>query len=505
VEICKLRLFLKLVAQIERAEQIEPLPDIDFNIRAGNTLVGFATYEEVQQAITTRPSDGQIKMLSSEDESTMARIEAAAQDVDRLFQAFRQQQTTLGGAVTPEDKHELRRRLDGLNDELNHYLAAEYGVEMKKRGAYAQWLATHQPFHWFVEFYGIMQRGGFDVIIGNPPYVEYRKVKSQYTVRDYATERCGNLYVFSMERSKKLLTDVGRMGLIVPIALVSVSDVVEIRNLLLNHFHVAWMSNFAIRPAKLFEGVEQRLTIYISTPSNQERQVFTSKYHQWYVDERPNLLQRIEYANVIDLVSPASIPKASNAVIASIVRKVQNFNGKVVADYLTKSKGVNLYFHRTPGYWIRMMDFEPYFKSPTQTRSIHHIRELSIANAAMAKFIGAVVSSSLYFLYFFAVGNCRNLTLDDVRSFPIGQPSSSFNQEIGVLFDKLMVDYKRNSVINYRGSTEFQEFNWGKSKPIIDEIDRALAQHYGFTAEELDFIINYDIKYRMGRDGGAGG
>ena len=36
------------------------------------------------------------------------------------------------------------------------------------------------------------------------------------------------------------------------------------------------------------------------------------------------------------------------------------------------------------------------------------------------------------------------------------------------------------------------------SKPIIDEIDRVLAQHYGFTAEELDFIINYDIKYRMG-------
>ena len=46
------------------------------------------------------------------------------------------------------------------------------------------------------------------------------------------------------------------------------------------------------------------------------------------------------------------------------------------------------------------------------------------------------------------------------------------------------------------------------SKPIIDEIDRVLAAHYGFTDEELDFIpstklrtgINYDIKYRMGRD-----
>lgn len=32
----------------------------------------------------------------------------------------------------------------------------------------------------------------------------------------------------------------------------------------------------------------------------------------------------------------------------------------------------------------------------------------------------------------------------------------------------------------------------------IDEIDRVLARHYGFTAEDLDFILNYDIKYRMG-------
>ncbi len=50
-EICKLRLFLKLAAQIESARHIEPLPDIDFNIRAGNTLVGFATKDEVSMAI----------------------------------------------------------------------------------------------------------------------------------------------------------------------------------------------------------------------------------------------------------------------------------------------------------------------------------------------------------------------------------------------------------------------------------------------------------------------
>ena len=38
-----------------------------------------------------------------------------------------------------------------------------------------------------------------------------------------------------------------------------------------------------------------------------------------------------------------------------------------------------------------------------------------------------------------------------------------------------------------------------------DRIDERLAQHYGFTPAELDFIINYDIKYRMGQDAGDEG
>jgi hypothetical protein len=45
---------------------------------------------------------------------------------------------------------------------------------------------------------------------------------------------------------------------------------------------------------------------------------------------------------------------------------------------------------------------------------------------------------------------------------------------------------------------EYDEIKAVHSKPIIDEIDAALANHYRFTKEDLDFIINYDIKYRLG-------
>jgi hypothetical protein len=37
----------------------------------------------------------------------------------------------------------------------------------------------------------------------------------------------------------------------------------------------------------------------------------------------------------------------------------------------------------------------------------------------------------------------------------------------------------------------------------VDKIDTIMAEYYGFTVEELDFILNYDIKYRVGIDNDA--
>ena len=69
------------------------------------------------------------------------------------------------------------------------------------------------------------------------------------------------------------------------------------------------------------------------------------------------------------------------------------------------------------------------------------------------------------------------------------------------------VDMVSNSTMLVReqkntGRTETQSFKIQKSKALIDKIDVALAEYYGFTDEELDHIINYDIKYRMGQGAG---
>ncbi|MBQ2360092.1 MAG: hypothetical protein II398_04275, partial [Prevotella sp.] len=68
--------------------------------------------------------------------------------------------------------------------------------------------------------------------------------------------------------------------------------------------------------------------------------------------------------------------------------------------------------------------------------------------------------------------------------------------------DMLRQSYIEKRAIKNRvypsGMVYYEEYYPAKSKSIIDEIDKVLAKHYGFTEEELDFIINYDIKYRMG-------
>lgn len=80
--------------------------------------------------------------------------------------------------------------------------------------------------------------------------------------------------------------------------------------------------------------------------------------------------------------------------------------------------------------------------------------------------------------------------------------TADIHKKLSVQANRLMDDYrlqsKRKKAFYRTGRVEYDEFYPRKSKSIIDEIDRVLAKHYGLTGEELDFIINYDIKYRMG-------
>jgi Eco57I restriction-modification methylase len=509
-EICKLRLFLKLVAQMEAQPKkanfgLEPLPDIDFNIRAGNTLVGFASLDEVRKAIK---QDGDQLKLDFQDDAS--RIDEKAELADRAFQRFRQMQTEFG--MNAGDfrgaKQELLRRLAELNDELNRYLAREYGIDAKKPVAFEKWRDSHQPFHWFVEFYSIIDRGGFDVIIGNPPYVEISKVKD-YKFRGYATKDCGNIYAPCIERASVLINSKGTFGMIVPLSGFFTDRMKSYQDLVHKTFsslHISYYSGDA-HPSVLFSGVKYRLCIILATKQDKkiESKVFANPYMRWYADERDTLFSSlIQYSQNLHNESFLRYAKTGDLLSLSVLDKIL-LKRKTIQKNLQKTSNFKVNYHRSSVFWIRSMNFEPYFKSPEKDRSTDHLKDLFLEDGDSGIIIGTVLNSTCFYYCFSIQGNCRNIAGFDIESFPVGIIDVDIQKLLNHIFSDLMEDLKKHSkrrVYNYQhsGKVEYDEFYPSQSKPIIDEIDRVLAQHYGFTAEELDFIINYDIKYRMGRD-----
>jgi len=507
VEICKLRLFLKLAAQVEpdRSKDnmgLEPLPDIDFNIRAGNTLVGFATYDEVKSAVMGSDQ----KRMDVFDE--MSPIEEKAQEVERLWQRFREQQEMLdGGEITARDKQELRNELAPLEEELNRYLAKQYGDAARD---YEGWLASHRPFHWFIEFHGIMSRGGFDVVLGNPPYVEFSKVVDDYSVKGYSTLECGNLYAFVVERICGLVRKIlGRSGMIIPHSAICTDRMAPLQRVFREAADTLWVSSYDIRPAKLFDGVDQRLAIYMIKHGNgTDVTVIASRYHRWHGEFRPFIMGSLKYVDVSDMGFPNSIPKVDSLLETSLWTDLSAWP-KLAMEFVGYRTPSVVYYHNAPRYWNRAMSFAPYFWNERNGELIStQVKSVYLQNGLDKEVVVACLNSSLFYWWFIILSDCRHLNLCEIESFPLGleEMSSTTKDILATSATELMLDMKRHAKrkkCQYKstGKVVYDEYYPKYSKALIDKIDRALAKHYGFTDEELDFIINYDIKYRMGLRG----
>jgi hypothetical protein len=496
VEICKLRLFLKLVAQVENVDQIEPLPDIDFNIRAGNTLVGYTSLEQVKKSM----EGDWVKQQS------LPRIQEEAETVERAFRLFREQQTTYGGEITGEDKRELRRRLDKLDGELDRYLAGEYGVNVNDQAAFDAWKAGHQPFHWFVEFYGIMRAGGFDVIIGNPPYLEQRQVS--YTPRDFRTSGCAAIHAMCIERSVSIMKTGSAISMIVPLAIVSTQRMTIVQELIEENAAV-WYANFAWRPGKLFDTVNRALTIFVASRGDSiKHRNYSTNYQKWNSDTRECLIPTIFYCEVTRSRPAFWVPKLGDPVESSILSRLLTSRTRVGSFVGTMQ---NCVYYRTTGglYWKVFTDFAPEFRCNGVAGHSSRETRLGVAQARYLKPLIAALSSDIFWWWYTITSNLRDLNPSDIKGFPLPESVLS-DPEVLNLGSEYLCDLMRNSTILVRqqrqtGRTETQSFKIQKSKPIIERIDAVLARHYGLTDEELDFIINYDIKYRMGgADGDEG-
>jgi len=215
--------------------------------------------------------------------------------------AFRQAQNyqATGGAGGEDYRHakrELAQRLSALNQNMHRYLAKQYGVDDADPAEYAPWMQTHRPFHWLAEFYGIIEEaGGFDVVIGNPPYVAVKKLNYRLASGGDAF-RCPDIYGHMTKKALGLTAPKGQVGFIVMHSLAFSRDFADMRKVMVDKAGSAWFSFYAPIPAGLF-GSEVRVQNCIALVSrNSDSDEFhTTRLHRWNAEHRHLLFPTLRY------------------------------------------------------------------------------------------------------------------------------------------------------------------------------------------------------------------
>lgn len=363
-----------------------------------------------------------------------------------------------------------------------------------------------EPFHWHTAFPSIIQRGGFHVILGNPPYVEYERVRKSYNVSDYHTLSTGNLYALTIERSTHLLAPGGRFGMIVPSSATCTDGYRPLQDILLSQsaLHIA---SFSDQRGRLFDIPHPRLCIilfqkqpYPEQPHS--RQVFTTPYLKLDRSLRDTLFERLTYTEVTPLVRPGIIPRYGSPIEHSIHEKLHGQPHRL-SDYLCKTGQHKVYYTRKLSWYVQVTPFVPLILDERgERRDPSELKTLRFASAVHADLAFVVLNSNLFYWFITTGSDCRNLNMREVRGFPIAIENIALplQNELRALATSLAEDLQAHSEqrpMRYdSGTLSIQCIYPKRSKAIIDQIDKVLARSYGFTDEELDFLIYYDGKYR---------
>ena len=443
-EIAKLRLFLKMVAVVDvnpREENLglDPLPDIDFNIRCGNTLVGYATAQDLENDLNYGD------MFAKEE--FLGQVHTEMDKVALTYDAFKKVQLEQSADLETyrQAKKELKERLKKLDELLNKKLFAS--TVSGGRVKYDDWLKSHQPFHWLAEYYDIIKgNGGFDVIIGNPPYVSMSSIKYLKNTKEFT---CSDLYGHVIKRVLSVLSNSGRQGFIVMHNLAFSRNFADVRKVLKEHEGCQWYSFYSRIPSGLFSGdVRVRNCIYILSSTGNS--MMTTRLHRWFTEQRDNLFTSemlyVKFDNTV------CIPMLHSDGIQKIYERTKGIN----LSQLIRLDGKEMYYKKVGYNFLSVSAINP----PAYDSDKKEIEQTGLDILKIDKnnyeMVLLLLCGKFYLTKWLTYGDDFHLTIRDLLSFsfPFDSISNEDKRELHDCYMKLIeqmpktIQFKLNAGIN---------------------------------------------------------
>lgn len=209
-EIAKLRLFLALVASARTVDELEPLPNVDYNVMAGNSLVGLLHVQGAdfqRYAQTDLFGESYPELLARKNRLVDDYRFATGLDAGLDLQAVRDAAREIRTEAEPVLDRVLLGEMAGLGVRFEEATLTKGGkVKYAKRDLEPGDVRRLEPFHWGFEFDRVLTKnGGFDGILANPPWDKLKPEDKEFFMTYADVVSKNNMRIEDFRKEKKAL------------------------------------------------------------------------------------------------------------------------------------------------------------------------------------------------------------------------------------------------------------------------------------------------------------
>ncbi len=377
----------------------------------------------------------------------------------------------------------------------------EYTIGKELYKAIKSYEIQKNVFHWELEFPEIINNY-FEAVIGNPPYVD--QPESVYCGVMLNSIKSRNLYGYIPERGYQHLKDNEYLSYITPMNVISSKRMVYLQEVFTPNTWYLKNIDSTSHPGMLFKEIQQSINIY-SLKKDLENRIYTTNYLRFYHYERKNIFQHEKYYLLNDnsLIQKYTVPKISNKLEEEILECLFRV-GKPLSDFITEdNSNQNYVYYRSAGnpYYRLAFDEPPLMEVNGEPSVSTTLARVNILPNYSKHVLITTFYSSLYYWFWTVYSDCYHFHPKDIHRFPLDiDYLSNYKTDFEKLYNEIINDLRKHSEIviynKANGSTKYELFKARYSKTVFDKIDFYLGEKLGFSEEMVNFLINYDIKYR---------